>query len=132
MKGVWSKHIDQLTRAMRRAGWKVVRGEHATLAGQCDYDARTIGLFEPNARDAFMTLCHEDGHRRAFLDFQEFGARTDKLFTAMCPVRSFREYQACVYGWQTLRRYTRAITLKEWLDFNSDCLTLAVEYGGAR
>lgn len=117
----WRNLTTRLIHAIERAGWRVERNRLAdNCVGSCDYDKRAIYLDDPDAREEFVTLCHENGHRLAFVMHQ---CRTERAFRLQCPLRSFRETQAMVMGWQTCRRYTKRISLREWIKLNKD-------YGG--
>jgi hypothetical protein len=118
-KDPWTKLITKLAREIRRDGWKVrfdvpLGGRRV---GCINYETRTIVIDDPVPHQAFLTLCHEDGHRQAFV---YWGATSEANFEKLCPVRTFRETQAKVFGWRTCQRYTKLISLKTWIAENNE------------
>ena len=114
--GYWATCIDALSAAIQREGWTVeLYGDlGANYYGSCNYDTKTLTLDCPQARKAFLTLCHEDGHRKAA---SYWGAKDEDHFERLCPRRAFREHQALVFGWHTVQHYDPEgrITLPAWM-----------------
>jgi hypothetical protein len=127
-RSYWTTRTAAVTREIERAGWRVVRKRlPEDVVGSCDYDKRTLYLDAPDAREEFVTLCHEDGHRRAFI---MHGSRNEAAFRRHCRLRQFRELQACVLGWETCRRHTARVPLREWMKFNEVSAIEAIRHDG--
>lgn len=116
----WSDRIEALARRIRRSGWRVTFREMPKAYGHCDYIRREIVIDSASsALQAFMTLCHEAGHRKAFILSR---CRTWKKFQARNPSAKFRELQAIIYGWEYLKQYTDRIPQSRWVKENRSAL----------
>lgn len=110
----WTNRINTLATRIRRGGWRVTfRVCGLSKYGHCDYVNREIVIDESStARQAFMTLCHEAGHRKAFLNSR---CKTYRQFEKRYPRSSYRELQAITLGWDYLIQYDKSITQRQWL-----------------
>lgn len=116
----WSMCMLPLIEELTTHGWRVKFTPISYAYGFCEYKKKLISIdTKSSLRQQFLALCHEGGHRRAFL---KSACQTERKFYGMYPVRRFREIQAVFYGWEYARAYNGRVSLRTWMREHKEIL----------